>query len=97
MKSWRGEKESYAPTLSFFIWDSDLPCGGAEPSNSRARGGSLSDGGGGGSTLSLLQDRKTKRKSLFPSHYEEEVKKIYRVMEVELRNRAVLVDEGCSA
>ena len=47
--------------------------------------------------VSLLQDRKTQRKYLFPSHYEEEVKKIYRVMEVELRNRAVLVDEGCSA
>jgi hypothetical protein len=44
--------------------------------------------------VSLLQDRKTKRKYLFPSHYEEEVKKIYKVMEVELRNRAVLVDEG---
>ena len=43
--------------------------------------------------VSLLQDTKTQRKYLFPSSYEEEVKKIYKIMGVELRNRAVLIQE----
>jgi len=43
--------------------------------------------------VSLLQDEDTQRKYLFPSHYEEEVKHIYKAMEVKLRNRAVIVKE----
>ena len=43
--------------------------------------------------VSLLQDSKTKRKFLFPSNYEDEVKKIYKIMGVEMLNRAIIVDE----
>ena len=43
--------------------------------------------------VSLLQDSKTKRKFLFPSNYDDEVKKIYKIMEVEMLNRAIIVSE----
>jgi len=43
--------------------------------------------------VSLLQDTKTKRKFLFPSNYDNEVKKIYKIMGVEMLNRAIIIDE----
>ena len=34
-----------------------------------------------------------KRKFLFPSNYDNEVKKIYKIMGVEMLNRAIIIDE----
>ena len=40
--------------------------------------------------VSILKDTKSNRVFLFPSNYENEIKKIYKIMEVPILNRAII-------
>ncbi len=43
--------------------------------------------------VSILKDTKSNRVFLFPSNYDNEVKKIYKIMEVPILNRAIIIKE----